>query len=392
MKRSLLFLLLAIAAAVWIGTLIAKDPGYVLIAYGGATLQSSLWVMLALVALLVVCTYYLMRLLSLVGRLTGLWKSYRSERQRRKSAALLAKGLVQFQEGNFARALRFLDSAVAANDDPAVVHLYAARAADAAGNDQAREQHLEKVLEEDMTMKDAVGVARAEMAASSGDWARVLSCLEPVKSNDAVARLRCSANLALKQWQALAALVPELRSAMTREALLQLQKQITLQRLMEGDDGVDAVYNGSPVEVRRDEEVVLAYCLRLQDEKAAEEAIRSALKQTWMPRLLDRYGSLGPATLDRRQKTAEAWLKEHADDAALQLCLGRIYEARGEPDKARTAYQKSVDIDNSATASSQLARMLALEGDYRRSNEYFAIAMKLAAAETGVINGARVAG
>ena len=49
MKRTMIFLLVIIALAAWLGTLAAKDPGYVLVSYDGATLQSGLWVMLALV-------------------------------------------------------------------------------------------------------------------------------------------------------------------------------------------------------------------------------------------------------------------------------------------------------------------------------------------------------
>ena len=40
---------LLVGIAVLIGTLVSKDPGYVLIAYGPYQLQTSVWMMLALV-------------------------------------------------------------------------------------------------------------------------------------------------------------------------------------------------------------------------------------------------------------------------------------------------------------------------------------------------------
>ncbi len=48
MKRGLLLLLVVIAVAGYLGTLIARDPGYVLLAYDGYSMQTSLWVLVGL--------------------------------------------------------------------------------------------------------------------------------------------------------------------------------------------------------------------------------------------------------------------------------------------------------------------------------------------------------
>ena len=47
---------LLVGIAVLIGTLVSKDPGYVLIAYGPYQLQTSVWMMLPLSSLLVAST------------------------------------------------------------------------------------------------------------------------------------------------------------------------------------------------------------------------------------------------------------------------------------------------------------------------------------------------
>jgi len=67
-KRQLVILLGVIIAAGYLGILIAKDPGYVLIAYGNYSLQSSLWVMLGLGAFLFISTYILLRLTGVIRR------------------------------------------------------------------------------------------------------------------------------------------------------------------------------------------------------------------------------------------------------------------------------------------------------------------------------------
>ena len=59
MKRSLIALMLVISIAVVLGTLVAKDPGYVLIAYGDQSIQTGLWVFLALLLTMVTAGFYL---------------------------------------------------------------------------------------------------------------------------------------------------------------------------------------------------------------------------------------------------------------------------------------------------------------------------------------------
>ena len=48
MKRGLFILLIVIVVAGYLGTLIARDPGYVLVAYNGYSMQTSLWVLVGL--------------------------------------------------------------------------------------------------------------------------------------------------------------------------------------------------------------------------------------------------------------------------------------------------------------------------------------------------------
>ena len=71
MKRTMTVLLVIIALAVWLGTLAARDPGYVLVSYDGATVQSGLWVMLVLVTAAIFATYYTIRLFAAGFSMTG---------------------------------------------------------------------------------------------------------------------------------------------------------------------------------------------------------------------------------------------------------------------------------------------------------------------------------
>lgn len=373
MKRGLVYLLVALVFAALLGTLVARDPGYVLVSYDGMSLQTGLWVMLAMLAVLIAAVYYLLRLFNVVGRSAAGIRAWRLGRASSRTGRLTARGLVYFQEGDFERAERFLQSGAGGDANAAVNYLYAAKAADAQGKGEQREAYLRQAREADAESHQAVAVAAAEMALSRGEYREALRNLDGVKSSGAVLWLKARALQGTGDWTALTTLMPALRKAGPANADLPvLQKRVALECLSAAatDDARTAVYKKLPDDMRRDPDVVTRYCGGLQDETRAEAAIRAALKRDWCDALLVLYGSLGRVTLARRIKTAEGWQKVHPDDAALQLCLGELHEANGDKEKARAAYQRSLDLEGSPAASRQLGRLLAFDGDYKKSNEY----------------------
>lgn len=381
MKRSLIFLLIIIVVAGVLGTLIAKDPGYVLISYDGASLQTGIWVMLALLAVLIAVIYYLMRLFKVVGNSTAAWRDWRAQRALNRATRLTTKGMMFFQSGDFERAERFLNSGAATGSHRSVNFIYAAKAADVQGKREQRETYLRQAREADAGAAPAIAVASAEMALERQDFNEVLRTLDGVKSNSQVVKLKSHALLGLEDWAGLWELMPELRRVEQAPAdLVALQKRISIERLTTpdiDDDALGTLYKKLPDDIKRDEDVAFAWCSHLKSETNAEAAIRVLLKRDWYPALVMLYGGLGRETLARRLKTAEGWLNAHTDDAALQLCLGELYEASGEKEKAHIAYQRSVDLKNSPQASKHLGRLLAFDGDYKKSNEYLTQALNL---------------
>lgn len=385
MKRSLIYLLVAIVAAAWLGTLVARDPGYVLVSWDGATLQTGLWVMLGLLATAGLMLWLLFKLIRFLLNSTGYWRAWRVERRKTRSFDQTFRGLTCYQEGDYERAERLLVGGVKQSERPAINYLYAARAADAQGKSEVREHYLRLALESDPGAKKAIAIAGAEMAVANGQTKRALVLLKDLDNEGAVLRLKSTAMLTEKDWQGLFDLMPQLRKTVgTDQELFDLQKRIALERFMvpgTTDDALSIIYKKLPERVREDQDVVTRYCLGLKQEAEAEVAIRTTLKRVWIPELVERYGALGRETLARRQKTAEGWLAQHGDDAALHFCLGLLYEAGGDKDKAKAAFQKSVDLKGSARASRSLGRLLAFDGDYKKSHEHLNHALKVVTGE-----------
>ena len=80
MKRRLIMLLIVVVAAGWIGTLVARDPGYVLISYDGATIQTGFWVLIGGLGLSVVGGYYLLKFFGVASRSATYYRRWQGER------------------------------------------------------------------------------------------------------------------------------------------------------------------------------------------------------------------------------------------------------------------------------------------------------------------------
>jgi HemY protein len=380
MKRSLVAVLLVVVFAGWIGTLISRDPGYVLISYDGSSLQTSLWVAFGLLAAVVMLLYYGLRFTKLIAASETYWRNWRVDRKKSQSFDLTAKGMKFFNEGEFERAEKFLIGGAVNNSLPAVNYIAAARAADKQNKLDQREQYLRSAEEADSSASQAVAIASAEMRASRSEWQRCLEILAPLKSSNVVDPIRQQAYLELKDWKSLLQLLPSLKKRSANEAFLALEKKVVLGRFNEGgltDDSLKIIYKKLSVATKNDTDVVLAYCEAGSSDQESESVLRHAIKENWQGELVLQYGDLGSETLQKRSKQVQAWLKNHQDDAALQLCVGKIYQAQGDRAKAREAFEKSLTLENSSQANELLAGLLAFDGDYSKSHEHLKTALHL---------------
>ena len=116
------------------------------------------------------------------------------------------------------------------------------------------------------------------------------------------------------------------------------------------------------------------YCGRLiilGDEVAAEKIIRNQLKRDWNQVLVDLYGRVRGADIPRQLVEAEAWLKTRNNDAALQLCLGRLSLRNQLWGKARDYFESSLKLELNAEACGELGRLYAHLGEHEKSSHYF---------------------
>ncbi len=391
MKRLIwLLLLLAIAAGLYLLSLaIEADRGYVLFAYQGFRYQSGLWAFLGLLVVVVVLYYLIkwtLRLLLSSTRLANPWSRLHRNRRVRLASE---QGMLDLAEGRWARALRQLTRAAEADSQPLMYDLGAARAASKLGDHEQSDALLERALNKHPQAELAIALPHAELQRNRGDSDAALETLQAMRErhpgHHLVLRQLQRLYLQRQDWSALLGLLPELRKekALPAAELDELERETWRGRL--ADAGLAGQGHGETAlqpltqawqqlsaSLRQEPELIATYVeqlRRLGAQEEAEEVLRSALKRGYDSRLARFYGVLRGADPARQLQTAELWLKQHPQDPALLLTLGRLSLQNQLWGKARDYFETSLKLERHPETCAELARLLAQLGELERSNQ-----------------------
>jgi HemY protein len=178
MRRIFAIALFALLLGVGVVALIETDPGYVLVAYGNYTLESSLWVGLLLLFALILLVYLALRLVfRLVGGQRSL-VSWLGTRKTHHAARLSTRGLINFLEGNWARSRRQVLKGATNNEAPLLNYLLAARASHHLGEPDKVSQYLGAAADAESAAVAAVELAEAEIKVHAGQYDQALAVLD----------------------------------------------------------------------------------------------------------------------------------------------------------------------------------------------------------------------
>ena len=336
--RKLFFAFLLILLAVWIGFLIHKDSGYILIAYGGYTIETSLWVGLICLILLFLIIYGLIRLTKHTASIGGRYQKWDKRRKGDKARELTNKGLCDLAEGNWDEARANLDKAAKHHPNPLINHLAAARAAHAGGNYDARDEHLRHAHESTKGAAVAVGLTQATLQMEGKQWEQGLATLNHLNSiapnHKHITKLLSDVYFKLKDWKQLKALLPQLKRTKLFTDLEHesIDKQIHMGLLHDAAKSGDIaqlhdVWNDLPRKWRSDAQAVKAYTdylIQDKDYEHAAELIAKFLKKAWNVELVNNYGLAPTENINKQISVAEHWLDKHPGEAELLLCIGRL--------------------------------------------------------------------
>ncbi|EAR61127.1 heme biosynthesis protein HemY [Neptuniibacter caesariensis] len=389
MKKLFLLLVIVLVAGTYVGQLMVKDPGYVLIAYNNTTVETSLWVLLIALVLAFVAFHIVVNLFTHTKLPTARLKAWKDGRNQQISRRKTLKGLTSLSEGNWAQAQKQLAQAAERSDLPLINYLAAARAAHEQNNEQATDDLLQKARSTTPEAEVTVAISQAEIQLSRGQLEPCLATLLRLRTlapkNTYVMKLLKDIYLRLNDWQQLSKLIPILRKhqALKDDELSELSRQCysklldeSLQNLpVETSDEerlktLGRTWHDLPAEQTRDGDLVQRYTellVSLGAESRAEQNLRDLIKRNWDEKLVTLYGRVNGENAKKQLDNARGWLKSHAESPALLLTLGRLSLRNEHWGQAVKYFEQSLDIEPNSETLAELARLLRHLGDGERA-------------------------
>jgi HemY protein len=362
------------------------DRGYVLISFVGYRIEMSVPILVLAMILLYLAVRSLVRLWRAPRQLGEALAAHRS----RRAGSRLTRGLIHLTEGDFRRSERLLTDGLKGSDAKVVHYLMAARAAEAQGSDERRDEWLALARESDGRAELAVLLTQAELQIRSCEYRAALVTLagiEQKKPGHAGAlALTAEACLALKDRGRLADILPRLaRAKLEPDRLAPLIARGLEAMLVEASfdrDALKGVWSSLPLGLRRRPALVSARARlldRLGRGQDALKAIASALNRRWDRELVVAYGEVrGPDPLQQLQR-AEEWLSSHGEDAALLTTAARLCMVNELWGKARSYLESSLAIGPEPATFALYGELLDSLGEHDQAARAYQSGLKMVA-------------
>jgi HemY protein len=387
---SLLVIVLALLVSLYLG--FPGDPGYLLIAFGSTTFETSLFALLVAVTVL----YLVIKLILIVFRWINPWNLIRfgrnyKEHLRAKSRSKTIEGLLYFTRGNWESSYNLLKKGMKDSDASVVNYLAAAYAAYQQGNKEAWMNCLETAKNKYPAARSTINSLKAQLLFKSNQLEQCVAVLQQMKTsslNDAsLLQLLKDVYLKLNDWEQLENLLPALEKNSVVDGLEaeQIRVRIFMENLyrissrrvdfsdVEISVQLEKAWKKGTASYKQDEKIVKHYAdilFKLDQKEQAGKAIEVALNKNWSDELIKRYGELDFGTPHQQLLIAESWIQKRPGNARLLVALGRLAMRNELWGKAREYFDTSIEISSTAEAHGELARLLKFLGEEKLSYEH----------------------
>lgn len=356
-------------AALFLGALgahfLLQDKGYVLIDFRSYVIEMSVPVLF----MLLLAAYLLIRLALRLWRAPRLLGAAVAERRHRRASEKLTRGLIDLTEGRFGRSEKTLTRHLGASNAPLLNYLMAARAAHLQGATDRRNEWLKLAYDQLPEAETTVLLTQAQMQYEAKEYEQALASLQRIQEahpkHPVALGLLARTYAALDDWGRVVDLLPQLGDARLPDAALESLAADALQRAFAAQEltseRIDAIWRPLPAALKnapRLQRLRAVALNRLGRGRDAERELRSALKQRWDPELVLAYGEVAGDDPAKQLRTAERWLQQHPEDAALLLTAARLSIMNELWGKARSYLESSLAIAPDAGAYALYGRLL----------------------------------
>lgn len=211
----LIAFLVVAGLAIWMGIEMRHDPGYVMVAYKGWSIETSFWITIAAALVVFIVVYLLIWSIGVTIRLPGTLRNWRGVKSERKAVQLTNLGLCELAEGRWQRAEQNLLRGTRHNDATFINYIAAARAAHAQQEYQRRDEYLRKAYKQVRGSRIAVGLTQAQLEISSKQWEKAQKTLSQLHKDSPkhpfILELLTRLYLELHEWANLRELLPAIK-------------------------------------------------------------------------------------------------------------------------------------------------------------------------------------
>jgi|GEM_PF-3317712 len=371
----------ALALAGLAGTFMVRDPGLVVLSYGGHMFETGLWTfLLVLVVAWLIIRFLISTIASLLssGKIFGRWTA---KRRRGSAKRQTEQGLLLMAEEEWSDARKSLVGGAKGASTPLLNYLQAAYASNELGQTKRRDDLLAKAVKETPDAQFALDLAAARMQIGGpsnakkegGDNSEVDAGLEKLlKLRDQAPRHQIVAEFIARAYEkkedfsALESQLDDVKRMRKEhpEDVARMETAIARYKILgafEKDSdaaGALGAWKRAPKGVRLDPALVTDVATTLASGNAtpqAGELLADALAEEWNPDWLRQYVNL-PGIEAEQAKQVNGWLKSHGKDAQVQLLAARAEAGKENWAKAKGYAEKSEELAPSAAARVELAR------------------------------------
>lgn len=332
----LIVALIILIVALVFGIEIQNDPGYLMIHIHDVVFETSVWFALAVIIVVFVIVYIIVRLLSHAFRIGTHYSKWKSQNINRKTLRLTHQGYSAFACGNWSEAEKSFSKAAKNPDLALSSYLSAARSAQAQNAFDRRDEYLNRAYMADKDAHNAILMTAAQLQASAGQYGQAQASLSQVSKREQHSSyaLQLQTRIATKtsDYSDLTELLPRLRKQkiLTEAQLEGLEEEIYRQSLNQAasdPDQLKQAWDKIPKQWRYDPSLLNLYTELLVKYKLFDDAlplIQAALHENWDSNLVKLYGEIEIGDSKDQLKRAQKWLNKHPKDPFLFLTLAKI--------------------------------------------------------------------
>lgn len=391
MRRLVIIFLVLAALMLGLIQLMQMGTGYVLVAFHGWTLETTVWLAVVVLMVFFLLLYFVLRSLINLIFAKGKLRQWAGGRKAVKQNKQQQQALLAYMTGDYDKAAPVLGKLAKQDMNPEVNYLLAASAEQARGDAEKGQQWLNQAEQAGLKPTIAAKLTQAQLYLNQGEAQKALEMLQgiPSKTRQQTQVLGLLAQIYQQQekYYALVELIPEIRKTayLNGQKSEQLIERICQNWLLSADDVNPDELQQRWQKLGKAEQgknsLIALYANALVKAGAASEAaelVKVRLKTGFDEALVAVFGRIPGKQPKKHLKLVQEWLQQRPDNSALLLAAGRLALAADEVEQAKKYLQASLQQRPTTDGFAELARLHSHMGELQQSTDCYQQSLALA--------------